>query len=181
LFQLLLSILLSKHNLRASLNEAIYNYRHFEMSTAHTSNNIPLPHASFLAYFRQPVDPPQVTDAASPPPLYSNRVTQQEALFIGDYAEEDEETNCGFWGERAALDHDMECKPTYSTWHRERRGYRRFYDTCCLWCAMSICVIGAFGTFFALDLFGRQSGMGTGLANWMINGDILSTAATYEV
>jgi hypothetical protein len=171
----MLSILLAEHKLSVSLEQTFYKYQHPKMSTPHTDTDMPFPHASVLAYFRQPVTSQQVLDIAAPPPPYSDRPVRQEALPSNDHAEEDEESNCGFF-EQAS-----EHKSTSSSPLRKTRGHRRMYDTCCLWFTVLICALVAFGTFFAFDLFGSQYGMSTGMAKWMINSGRPSSQVTYEV
>jgi hypothetical protein len=135
----------------------------------------PFPHASLLAYFRQPAGPTQVIEVVAPPPPYSDRPIRQEPTSANAYTEEDEESNCGFFDQAAA------CKPMSMTCRRTKHGHRRFLDICCLWIAVLLCSLVAFGAFLALDLFSSQYGLSTGVARWMINGGNPSSQLAYEV
>jgi uncharacterized membrane protein len=48
-----------------------------------------------------------------------------------------------------------------------KRNRHGFYDFCCFWCAVWLCILGAVGVFFALDIVFSTFGMGVGVEKWM--------------
>jgi len=126
------------------------------------------PHTDLLAYFRQPAGPTQLIEAVAAPPPYSHNPTRQET-------EEDEESNRGFFDQAAA------CNQINMVARRTKHRRRRLLDICCRWTAVLICSLAAFGTFLALDLFGSQYGLSTGVARWVINGGNPSSQPAYQV
>ncbi|KAF2023850.1 hypothetical protein EK21DRAFT_16053, partial [Setomelanomma holmii] len=51
---------------------------------------------------------------------------------------------------------------------------------CCYWCAVSVCILTAFGAF-ALDLVFTQFGMGTGMARWIVHGNGNEDVTSYDM
>jgi hypothetical protein len=147
------------------------------MVSPDADHDVALPHAGLLAYF-QP-RPTHAQDSEHAPPPYDgfNGFQSTRTLERNAAKSADEESEYGFWGE-------CDCPESgrrgsgLSTMKRDHRG---FYAFCCFWCAVSVCILGTLGTFFATDLVFSQFGMGTGLAMWMVHGNPSQAIIEYEV
>lgn len=146
------------------------------MTTSHMDHDVALPHAGLLAYFHHPTASTQEHNAKSSPPPYDRRTSYEARQSSTTYGKEgDEESGIGFWGERSEKEKQ--------TTHLDlvKRGYYGIYAFCCFWFAVSICILGAFGAFFILDLALTQLGMGTGMATWIVHRNVGRGVENYEV
>lgn len=149
------------------------------MTTPRLDHDIALPHAGLLAYFRGSTLPSQQFDVASLSSIHNTQSSQgTRDPNITPAKDHDEEASFGFWGE---YEHDL--KEKHSTTHHSlvKRGYYGIYAFCCFWFAVSICILGAFGAFFVLDLVFTQVGMGTGMATRMVHRNVGRGVGSYEV
>lgn len=133
------------------------------MASHHGDNDVALSHAGLLAYFHPNTPILHPEDEERVPPSYGDCNASQVTLVLdhGDRKNSDEESIYGL-----------------STVKRDHCG---FYDLCCFWCAVSVCILCALGMFFALDVAFSQFGMGTGLAMGMVRGSTSQANASYEV
>jgi len=146
------------------------------MTAPRLDHDMALPHAGLLAYFRRPASsPPQLNGESSPPPYASH---EAHPLRRANVKHTDEESTFGFWGERGL---DRKDSQAATRLDMVKRGYHGIYAFCCFWVAVSICILGAFGAFFVLDLVFTQLGMGTGMATWMVHRNVGRGVASYEV
>jgi hypothetical protein len=148
------------------------------MTNPRPDHDMALPHVGLLAYFRRPASaPPQLDVEASPPPY--DRNTLHQAVFLDDATPKsnDEEATFGFWGER---EHGK-ARPHVSHPSMLKRGYHGASAFFCFWFAVSVCILGAFGAFFVVDLVFTRLGMGTGMATWMVHRNVGRGVASYEV
>ena len=152
------------------------------MSPQHTDNDIALPHAALLAYFRHSPALPRISDAEPSPPPYERCDFVHGSLLPNaiDSNNDNEESNSGFWGERNSFDHERKGTQEVAPLELKKTRYRGVYAFCCFWCAISICILAAFGVFFALDVVFTQFGMGTGLTKWMTHRNLGQNGTDYK-
>jgi hypothetical protein len=149
------------------------------MTSHNHLNDVALPHAGRLAYFH-PHSPSLHTQDNNPvPPAYDDCSASQSTLVLDDSENKDtdEESNCGFWGERDSFTGRRGALGLGTV----RRDHGGFYAFCCFWCAVSVCILGVLGMYFALDVVLTQFGMGTGWAMWMVRESPSQASAHYEV
>jgi hypothetical protein len=150
------------------------------MSVQHTDNDMVLPRAGLLAYFDPSTVFSQIANGEYLSSLHDRSDTSSITLLphTDDFKDADAETVCSLWDDSDSYDHD----DGSSYFSRIRRGHRNsMYAFCCLWCAVSICILGAFGTLFAVDLVFTLFGMGTGMARWMVAANRDYNVASQEV
>lgn len=131
------------------------------MSTSDTDVDAALSHASLLAYFPDSAADSKATDTR----ISSNensRGTYAHKLLHAHTDDDDEESKLGFWGE---VDGAKSSSGSYS-FCESRSAWRGAAAFCCLWCAFSVIIVGAFGLYFAVDLAFSHYGLGTGMAEW---------------
>ncbi|KAH7409896.1 hypothetical protein DE146DRAFT_329692 [Phaeosphaeria sp. MPI-PUGE-AT-0046c] len=137
------------------------------MPTQPMNNDVALPHASLLAYFRSPRSSPQSPNHGSAPPPYNIRDTSNSGYFssAAQYKVDDEESDYGFWGEGDSS--EEECSGMRL--RMVKRDHQGFYSFCCFWCAVLVCMIGGIGIIFTTDLALTALGMGTGVAKLLVD------------
>ena len=154
------------------------------MFTPYLDTDVALPRASLLSYLRHPLASPQPppSDGSAPPPYNKCTEAHQALVATAIGADmEDEESNCGFWGERTSL-HDTSIRSLgVNELVNGKYGRNHVHAFLCFWCSVSICAMAAFGIFFVIDLGCSQYGMGTGMAKWMIHEHARQSDAHYEV
>ena len=132
------------------------------MSTSNTDANVTLPHASLLAYFRAVH---KATDTGILPSENSRGTNAHQLLRPPtEDDDDDEESRLGFWGE---VDGPRSSSGSYS-FSESRSAWRGAAAFCCLWCAFSVIILGAFGLYFTVDLAFSHYGLGTGMAEWVV-------------
>jgi hypothetical protein len=143
-----------------------------QMASHDQDNNMALPHAALLTYFRPTTPLLPLQDNEHAPPSYDDCNASQATLVLDDDEKDlDEESSYGFWGEQDSF-----------SGRRGGRDQSGFYAFCCFWCAVSVCILGVLGMYFALDVVLTQFGMGTGWAMWMVRGSPSQASNTrYEV
>jgi hypothetical protein len=149
------------------------------MSTALTNNDVALPHAGLLAFFLSSTPTTRFSDSnyTLSPHYKSNATSTNLVSDTDDSKDEDEESKCGFWGEWE----EYKNEPRATSLSKIRRSHRGLFAFCCFCCAMSICISGAFGTFFAVDVVLTQFDMGTGMSRWMVHGNAVESVGSFEV
>jgi hypothetical protein len=152
------------------------------MSLPLANNDVPLPHAGLLGFLHRPISLQRVHEDNAPPRYHRPKASDHPAcpLAIKD-SDDDEEPSYGFWGERQTRSPEHESTPTSSLLRLSSRRHKGAWAFCCFWCAVSACILAAFGAFFALDLVFTQFGMGTGMAQWMMQGRGSRDNTAYEV
>jgi hypothetical protein len=134
------------------------------MSFSHTNVDGALLHASLLAYFWDSAATCEARDTGNLPSENTSGTNAHQLLH--SCLDDDEESRYGFWGEPDVVERlsgpDSSCKIRSAT-----RGAATF---CCLWCAFSVIIFGAFGLYFAVDLAFSHYGLGTGMAEWVMYG-----------
>lgn len=143
-------------------------------------NDVPLPHASLLAYFRPTTSPTGTPTykSASPPPSYicdTSDVAYSPITTL--YKVDDEESHYGFWGERDSSEDECEGMRLRLV----KRDHHGFYSFCCFWCAVLVCMIGGVGIIFTTDLALSSLGFGTGFAKWMVDASADAGRESYDV
>ncbi|KAF1915882.1 hypothetical protein BDU57DRAFT_556238 [Ampelomyces quisqualis] len=103
--------------------------------------------------------PPETSDPAPPPYEVPNPALSPRSCT------KDEERSCGLWSEKESSSSGGYTGLRLTTVARDHHG---FYAFCCFWCAVLVCILGAFGVFFTLDIVFSTFGMGTGIAGWMM-------------
>jgi hypothetical protein len=146
------------------------------MASHHENNEVALPQAGLLASFHPHTPSLHTQDNEHALPSYDDCNASQATLVLADreVKDTDEESSYGFWGERDSVNGRL----GFST---VRRDHRSLYAFCCFWCAVSVCILGVLGMYFALDVVFAQFGMGTGWAMSMVRGDPSQTSASYQV
>jgi hypothetical protein len=134
-----------------------------------------LPRAGPLAFLRRASSPRRELDHDSSPPPYDDDAMRC-SRSSGDY--QDEESTFGFWGES---EHEQKHAGNIQHLDLVKHGYHGFYAFCCFWFAVSVCILGAFGAFFVIDLAFTRLGMGTGIATWMVHRNVGRDTPSYEV
>ncbi|KAI4622096.1 hypothetical protein J4E83_004835 [Alternaria metachromatica] len=135
------------------------------MSTSNTDADVALPHASLLAYFRGPSAVQKVTDSGILSSDNSHGTNAHQLLHPPtDDDDDDEESRIGFWGE---VDGPTSSSGSYS-FGESRSAWRGAAAFCCLWCAFSVMILGAFSLYFAVNLVLGHYGLGTGMAEWVM-------------
>jgi hypothetical protein len=149
------------------------------MSAALTNNDVALPHAGLLAFFSSPTPSSRFPESNYATSLHSksNASSTTPVTDTDDSNNADEESKCGFWGEWNEYKHEPRATPL----SKIRRSHRGLFAFCCFWCAVSICILGAFGAFFAVDVVLTQFDMGTGMSRWMVHGDAAQSIGNVEV
>ncbi|KAH7081241.1 hypothetical protein BKA63DRAFT_486993 [Paraphoma chrysanthemicola] len=154
------------------------------MSASCSNSDVPLPHAALLAFFQRPAPSLGKDNEAAPPPYdppKSHADISSQHISEGIDDGDDEESTYGFWGEHT----NCTLKPMRtSTSHFNPltpRRYKGAWAFCCFWCAISVCILAAFGAFFVADLVFTQFGMGTGMARWMIHGQGRRAEQSYDM
>jgi hypothetical protein len=139
------------------------------MSPAHTDTDVALPHASLLAYFRNPAVASEGRDSGTYPEPRSKGTGTRHFLHTRNKSavSEDEESRYGFWGERCSLDDVRNLSGSTPAWGKRSvaKGAAAF---CCVWCAFSIIFLGAFGVYFFVDIAFSYFGLGTGMSQWIM-------------
>ncbi|KAF1848747.1 uncharacterized protein K460DRAFT_277935 [Cucurbitaria berberidis CBS 394.84] len=147
--------------------------------------DVALPHASLLTYFRRPTAAAEPNTSEASPPPYSNCNDTHSKLFAITQTREveDEESQCGFPDEGTPYHDDDDNNNAFKSiaLRDTRNSKQNVYAFCCFWCASSVCVLIAFGIFFALDLGFSQIGYGTGMAQWMIHGPARRSSTQHEM
>jgi hypothetical protein len=151
------------------------------MSAAHTNTDVALPHASLLAYFRNPAVASAARDSGTAPEGKSKGTGACHFLHTRTKSavSEDEESKCGFWGERCE-DDARDLSGSTPAWGKKSfaKGAAAF---CCVWCAFSIIFLGAFGLYFFVDLAFSYYGLGTGMSQWVLFRHQLPPNTSYGV
>ncbi|KAF1828596.1 hypothetical protein BDW02DRAFT_574737 [Decorospora gaudefroyi] len=136
--------------------------------------HVALPHASLLAYFRNPAAAFEARDSGrlSETDSEDSKTHQLLAHQDKDATSEDEEWQCGFWGERL--------KDSYEPSHRDSltKGATAFW---CFWSAISIFMLAAIGLYFVVDLTFSYYGMGTGMSQWVLYRHQLPPSTSYSM
>ncbi|OAL51579.1 hypothetical protein IQ07DRAFT_678756 [Pyrenochaeta sp. DS3sAY3a] len=104
---------------------------------------------------------------SSQPPPYTSCADAHPA-FPADYPSSDssdEESQCGFWGERSST---CTSKARDLSGAQDKKKRTGLYTACCLWCAVSMCVVGVLGMFLLVDVVLAQFGRGVGVVQWML-------------
>jgi hypothetical protein len=146
------------------------------MTMAHSNNDITMPHASYLAYFRQwaptqknmhrPAEKfePAILSKWPSPHLRSGKLADEEAQFQLDTDAEMLHTECE--------------NSRYSATSKYKRNRHGLYDVWSILCVVSFtCSV----LLFALDLVFGRYGMGTGITECFVQTSALSSASTNEV
>jgi len=134
------------------------------MSTSNTDADVALPHASLFAYFRDPAAVHKATDTDILSNENSRGTNAHQLLRPPSDDDDDEESRLGFWGE---VDGPKSSSGSYS-FDESRSAWRGAAAFCCLWCAFSVIILGAFGLYFTVDLAFSHYGLGTGMAEWVM-------------
>jgi hypothetical protein len=147
------------------------------MALSHGEHDVALPHAGLLAYFQPRTMHAQ--DCEHAPPPYEGFNGSRSTPFVDHNEAKDVEgeSEYDFWSECDCPESEQQGL-SFSTMKRDHRG---FYAFCCFWCAVSVCILGAVGTFFAIDLVFSHFGTGTGLAMWMVHGNPSQAITDYDV
>jgi hypothetical protein len=153
------------------------------MSPAHADTDVALPHASLLAYFRNPAAALEPRDSSTSPEPDVKGTETRHFLHTRSRStgSEDEESKCGFWGERSSFEDDTKSSSgSTPTWGKSTvaKGAAAFY---CVWCAFSIIILGAFGLYFVVDLAFSYYGMGTGMSQWVMYRHQLPSTTSHGV
>lgn len=127
------------------------------MTSPRLDYDMALPHGGLLAFIRRNAPQPRTLNEESAPPPYCTKLTLA-------HSQDDDESQIGFWGE---VQHDA--KRIHISKHLAR-GYNGIYALCTFWFAISICILGAFGALFVLDLACMRLGMVHGIAGRGIAG-----------
>ncbi|KAH6865052.1 hypothetical protein BKA58DRAFT_237873 [Alternaria rosae] len=140
-----------------------------KMSTSNTDVDAALPHASLLAYFPDSAAVSKATDTGissneNSHGTYTHKLLHAHTDDDDDDDDDDEESKLGFWGE---VDGAKSSSGSYS-FCEGRSAWRGAAAFCCLWCAFSVIIPGAFGLYFAVDLAFSHYGLGTGMAEWVM-------------
>jgi hypothetical protein len=148
------------------------------MSPAHTDTDIPLPHASLLAYFRNPAAGLEARERGTSPEIKSKGFGARHFLHTRNKSaeSEDEESKCGFWGERSSLEDDAKILSDSTTTWGKKSVAKRAAAFCCFWFAFSIVILGASGLYFFADLALSHYGLGTRMSQL-----VTYRHSTYEV
>ena len=148
------------------------------MSPAHTDTDIPLPHASLLAFFRNPTTASESRNNGVTPEPKSEGLGTRYFLHTRNKStgSEDEESKCGFWGERVSLEDDAKSSSEHTPTLGKKSAAKGAAAFCCFWCAFSIVILGACGLYFFVDLALSHYGLGTGISQW-----VLPRHPSYEV
>ncbi|KAI4634246.1 uncharacterized protein J4E87_001418 [Alternaria ethzedia] len=134
-------------------------------SYAHTPDaDVALPHTSLLAYFRDSAAVQETTDTGILSSNNTDGTNAHQLLHPPTDDNEDEESGLGFWGE---VDGAKSSSESYS-FGESRSAWRGAAAFCCLWCAFSVMILGAFSLYFAVDLVLSHYGLGTGMAEWVM-------------
>ncbi|KAK1918062.1 hypothetical protein P3342_000780 [Pyrenophora teres f. teres] len=80
-------------------------------------------------------------------------------------AAEDEESKCGVFSDTDHTEHPIERLSS----RNDQCIVKDAVAFCYLWCAFSIIVLGSFGLYLAVDLVFNHYGMGTGMAQWVLD------------
>lgn len=125
------------------------------------------PRASFDSTSSQP---PPYTSCAGGHPAFLAECSSSDSS--------DEESQCGFWGERSSTCNSKARDLSGAQDKKKRQG---LYTACCLWCAVSMCVVGVLGMFLLVDLVLAQYGRGVGVVQWMVRCWRRRAEVTYTV
>lgn len=147
------------------------------MGTHYEDNDVALTHASLLSYFHPRTSHAQPSEHAPPPYNDIESLLTTPMLAFDEAKDADEESAYSYSPDCESPD----CERGTFGLTTMKRDHRGFYAFCCFWCAVSVCILGAFGIFFTLDLVFSQFGMGTGLAIWMIRGNPGHVETSYDV
>lgn len=139
------------------------------------NHDMALPHGGLLAFFCRNKFPRRMPDNETSPPPYDYGMVHSIDVST---AHNDEESISGFWGESG---HEQKHAPCVKHLNIVERGYHGAYTFCCFWFAIFICILGAFGAFFVIDLAFTRLGMGTGMATWMVHRNVGRGVPNYEV
>jgi hypothetical protein len=139
-----------------------------------TDYDVALPHAGLLAFFSSSTPSSRFLNSNYASSSYEKSNASSTTL-VTDAA--DEESKCEFLGEEDGYKNDPRATPRSKIWH----SHRGLFTFCCFWCAVSICILGAFGAFFAVDVVFTQFDMGTGMSRWMVHGNAVQSIGTFEV
>ncbi|CAO2654042.1 Nn.00g107750.m01.CDS01 [Neocucurbitaria sp. VM-36] len=151
------------------------------MSAPYTDDDVALPHASLLSYFRRPTAAPEANTSESSPPPYSNCHDSHLDLFNDPndpqvrVVEDEESQHTPF--------HDNDQKGSYR-WNvadQNKHSHRNAYAFCCFWCSLSTFILAVLAIFFVVDLGFSQFGYGTGMARSMIHWNARPSNTQYEV
>ena len=134
------------------------------MSTSNTDADVTLSHASLLAYFRNSAAVHKATNNVILSNENSRDTNAHQLLDPPTEDDDDEESRLGFWGE---VDGAKSSSGSYS-FSESRSAWRGAAAFCCLWCAFSVIILGAFGLYFTVDLAFSHYGLGTGMAEWVM-------------
>lgn len=158
------------------------------MSTPYTDNDIALPHASLLAYFRRPTtaQEPDSSSESSPPPYNTCHESHSDFFDVPRVSGvvEDEESQRTI----SAPFHDNHNHggktdafriPTLANHRLFRRSAA--YTSCCFWCSVSTFMLAVLAIFFVVDLGFSQFGYGTGMAQGMLHWRTGSSNTQHEV
>jgi hypothetical protein len=146
------------------------------MWVSHTNIGVALPHASLLAYFRNPAPALEAKYHGMPPSESSSSADAHQMLYPRTY-DHDDESRYGFWGELDWAKSSSEADSFYN----KGSVMRRAATFCCLWCVFSVIILGAFGLYFAVDFVFSQYGLGTGMAEWIMSRHQVSPSTSYGV
>jgi hypothetical protein len=152
----------------------------FKMSAQSIEDDVALPHASLLAYFRPTTSTTGTPahESTSPPPPYVRDTSDVAYSPITTlYKVHDEESQYGFWGERASSEDECEGMRLRLV----KRDHQGFYSFCCFWCAVLVCMISGVGIIFTTDLALSSLGFGTGFAKWMVDASANAGGESYNV
>jgi hypothetical protein len=140
------------------------------MSPAHTDTDIALPHASLLAYFRNPAVTSEARDNGTFPEPKVKGFGARHFLHTrnSSVGSEDEESKCGFWSERSSLEDDVKISSDSTTTWSKKSVAKGALAFCCFWCAFSIVILGASGLYFFVDLALSHDGLVTGMSQWAV-------------
>ncbi|KAH4943182.1 hypothetical protein HBI79_014940 [Parastagonospora nodorum] len=147
------------------------------MATYHENNDVALPHAGLLSYFHPRTSHAQPSEHAPPPYNDIEGLLTTPILTIDEAKDADERSDYSYCPDCDSFD----CERGTFVLTTMKRDHRGFYAFCCFWCAVAVCILGAFGIFFTLDLVFSQFGMGTGLAMWMIRGNPSHADISYDM
>ncbi|KAI8938189.1 hypothetical protein NX059_005853 [Plenodomus lindquistii] len=116
--------------------------------------------------------PPQYSACVEPASCITPLLPRPRAVEIDD---DDEDSQCGFWGEIVEYDSMLASFPAFrgrsaASYERKGKGMRRTWEP--LWFILSLCVsmLVTIGVAFAMDLGASQYGYGTGIAQYMVQG-----------
>ena len=130
-------------------------------------NNVALPHAGLLSYFRHSEEPAQTARNATP----SWSDTKHGIV--------DEETQSEFWDSESACSTNTDCEALCQPTHRHYPGiFHTLYD---FWGSICLVAVAACAALLGLDIALGQFGMGIGVTDCIIGRHLPTPPMAHEV